>query len=176
MVTGGAGFLGSHLCDRLIERGEDLLCVDNFFTASKRNVSHLSGNPDFELMRHDVTLPLIVEVDRILQASTSEVYGDPEVHPQPESYWVGSIRWVFAVVMAKSIPELKPCFFDYFCQHALEIKVMRIFSTYGNPGCEAQGIGPPPSESWEHRQINYFFTFGIKKLPFHTKLDLTRSS
>lgn len=172
LVTGGAGFLGSHLCDRLIARGEDVLCVDNFFTGSKANVAHLLGNPNFELMRHDVTFPLYVEVDRIfnlacpaspvhyqhdpvqttktsvhgainmlglakrvkariLQASTSEVYGDPEVHPQPESYW-GRVN---TIGIRSCYDEGKRCaetlFFDYHRQHALEIKVMRIFNTYG---------------------------------------------
>lgn len=172
LVTGGAGFLGSHLCDRLIERGDDVLCVDNFFTGSKENVSHLLGKPNFELMRHDVTLPLYVEVERIynlacpasplhyqhdsiqttktsvcgainmlglakrvnariLQASTSEVYGDPKVHPQPESYW-GNVN---PIGIRSCYDEGKRCaetlFFDYHRQHALEIKVMRIFNTYG---------------------------------------------
>jgi UDP-glucuronate decarboxylase len=172
LVTGGAGFLGSHLCDRLIARGEDVLCVDNFFTGSKANVAHLLGKPNFELMRHDVTFPLHVEVDRIfnlacpaspvhyqhdpvqttktsvfgainmlglakrvnariLQSSTSEVYGDPDVHPQPESYW-GRVN---SIGMRSCYDEGKRCaetlFFDYHRQHALEIKVMRIFNTYG---------------------------------------------
>lgn len=172
LVTGGAGFLGSHLCDRLIARGEDVLCVDNFFTGSKANVAHLLRNPSFELMRHDVTFPLYVEVDqiynlacpaspvhyqndpvqttktsvhgainmlglakrtkaRILQASTSEVYGDPEVHPQPESYW-GRVN---PIGIRSCYDEGKRCaetlFFDYHRQHLLEIKVMRIFNTYG---------------------------------------------
>ncbi|WP_144732496.1 UDP-glucuronic acid decarboxylase family protein [Extensimonas perlucida] len=172
LVTGGAGFLGSHLCDRLIERGEDVLCVDNFFTGSKRNVAHLMDHKRFELMRHDVTFPLYVEVDRIfnlacpaspihyqrdpvqttktsvhgainmlglakrlkariLQASTSEVYGDPEVHPQPEGYW-GRVN---TVGPRACYDEGKRCaetlFFDYWRQHQLEIKVMRIFNTYG---------------------------------------------
>lgn len=172
LVTGGAGFLGSHLCDRLIKDGHDVLCVDNFFTGSKANVAHLLDNPNFELMRHDVTFPLYVEVDRIfnlacpaspvhyqhdpvqttktsvhgainmlglakrvkariLQASTSEVYGDPEVHPQPESYW-GRVN---TIGIRSCYDEGKRCaetlFFDYHRQHALEIKVMRIFNTYG---------------------------------------------
>ena len=172
LVTGGAGFLGSHLCDRLIARGDDVLCVDNFFTGSKRNVSHLFSHPHFELMRHDVTFPLYVEVDqifnlacpaspvhyqfdpvqttktsvhgainmlglakrvraRILQASTSEVYGDPEVHPQPEEYW-GKVN---PIGIRSCYDEGKRCaetlFFDYNRQHRLEIKVMRIFNTYG---------------------------------------------
>jgi UDP-glucuronate decarboxylase len=172
LVTGGAGFLGSHLCDRLIARGEDVLCVDNFFTGSKRNVEHLIRVPRFELMRHDVTFPLYVEVDRIfnlacpaspihyqfdpvqttktsvhgainmlglakrvkariLQASTSEVYGDPEVHPQPETYW-GRVN---CVGPRSCYDEGKRCaetlFFDYQRQHNLDIKVVRIFNTYG---------------------------------------------
>lgn len=172
LVTGGAGFLGSHLCDRLISRGDEVLCVDNFFTGSKANVAHLLGYPSFELMRHDVTFPLYVEVDRIfnlacpaspihyqhdpvqttktsvhgainmlglakrvkariLQASTSEVYGDPEIHPQPESYW-GRVN---PIGIRSCYDEGKRCaetlFFDYHRQHHLEIKVMRIFNTYG---------------------------------------------
>lgn len=172
LVTGGSGFLGSHLCDRLIGRGEDVLCVDNFFTGSKRNVEHLLDNASFELIRHDVTIPLYVEVNRIfnlacpaspihyqfdpvqttktsvhgainmlglakrvkariLQASTSEVYGDPEVHPQPEGYW-GKVN---PIGIRSCYDEGKRCaetlFFDYHRQHALEIKVMRIFNTYG---------------------------------------------
>jgi UDP-glucuronate decarboxylase len=172
LVTGGAGFLGSHLCDRLIEAGHDVLCVDNFFTGSKENVSHLMSHPRFELMRHDVTFPLYVEVDeiynlacpaspihyqhdpvqttktsvhgainmlglakrvraKILQASTSEVYGDPEVHPQPEGYW-GKVN---PIGIRSCYDEGKRCaetlFFDYWRQHQLQIKVVRIFNTYG---------------------------------------------
>jgi UDP-glucuronate decarboxylase len=172
LITGGAGFLGSHLCDALIKAGHDVLCVDNFFTGNKENVSHLVTNPKFELMRHDVTFPLYVEVDqiynlacpaspihyqhdpvqttktsvhgainmlglakrlnaRILQASTSEVYGDPEVHPQTEDYW-GRVN---PIGIRSCYDEGKRCaetlFFDYFRQHQLEIKVMRIFNTYG---------------------------------------------
>ena len=172
LVTGGAGFLGSHLCDRLVARGEDVLCVDNFFTGSKQNIRHLLDNPYFELMRHDVTFPLYVEVDRIynlacpaspvhyqydpiqttktsvhgainmlglakrvkariLQASTSEVYGDPEVHPQTEDYW-GRVN---PIGPRSCYDEGKRCaetlFFDYHRQLGLEIKVLRIFNTYG---------------------------------------------
>ncbi|OYU16489.1 MAG: NAD-dependent dehydratase [Alphaproteobacteria bacterium PA4] len=172
LVTGGAGFLGSHLCDRLIAAGHDVLCADNFFTGSKVNVAHLIGHPRFELMRHDVTFPLYVEVDRIfnlacpaspvhyqhdpvqttktsvhgainmlglakrikariLQASTSEVYGDPEVHPQREDYW-GRVN---PVGIRSCYDEGKRCaetlFFDYHRQHGLDIKVVRIFNTYG---------------------------------------------
>jgi UDP-glucuronate decarboxylase len=172
LVTGGAGFLGSHLCDRLIERGDDVLCVDNFYTGSKVNIAQLLGNPQFELMRHDVTFPLYVEVDRIfnlacpaspihyqrdpvqttktsvhgainmlglakrlhariLQASTSEVYGDPEVHPQQEGYW-GRVN---PIGVRSCYDEGKRCaetlFFDYYRQHNLDIKVVRIFNTYG---------------------------------------------
>lgn len=172
LVTGGAGFLGSHLCDRLIARGEDVLCVDNFFTGSKANVKHLFNNPYFELLRHDVCIPLYVEVDqiynlacpaspvhyqhdpvqttktsvhgainmlglakrvgaKILQASTSEVYGDPAVHPQPEAYW-GNVN---PIGVRSCYDEGKRCaetlFFDYWRQHDLKIKVVRIFNTYG---------------------------------------------
>jgi UDP-glucuronate decarboxylase len=172
LVTGGAGFLGSHLCERLLAQGHDVLCVDNFFTGSKQNVAHLLEHPRFELMRHDVTFPLYVEVDeiynlacpaspihyqfdpvqttktsvhgainmlglakrvkaKILQASTSEVYGDPEVHPQQESYW-GRVN---PVGVRSCYDEGKRCaetlFFDYWRQHKVLIKVARIFNTYG---------------------------------------------
>jgi UDP-glucuronate decarboxylase len=172
VVTGGAGFLGSHLCDRLIASDADVLCVDNFFTGSKANIAHLIGNPAFELMRHDVTFPLYVEVDkiynlacpaspvhyqydpvqttktsvhgainmlglakrvkaRILQASTSEVYGDPEVHPQREDY-LGRVN---PIGIRSCYDEGKRCaetlFFDYQRQHNVNIKVIRIFNTYG---------------------------------------------
>jgi UDP-glucuronate decarboxylase len=172
LVTGGAGFLGSHLCDRLIAAGNDVLCVDNFYTGNKDNVRGLLEHPHFELMRHDVTFPLYVEVDqiynlacpaspvhyqfdpvqttktsvhgainmlglakrvkaRILQASTSEVYGDPEVHPQQEDYW-GRVN---PIGIRSCYDEGKRCaetlFFDYWRQHQLQIKVMRIFNTYG---------------------------------------------
>ena len=172
LVTGGSGFLGSHLCDRLVERGHDVLCVDNLFTGQKRNISHLLALPRFEFQRHDVTFPLFVEVDqifnlacpaspvhyqhdpvqttktsvhgainmlglakrlgaKILQASTSEVYGDPSVHPQPEDYW-GHVN---PIGPRSCYDEGKRCaetlFFDYHRQHKLKIKVMRIFNTYG---------------------------------------------
>ena len=172
LVTGGAGFLGSHLCDRLIQSGQTVICADNFFTGSKRNVEQLVGHARFELIRHDITFPLYVEVDqiynlacpaspihyqhdpvqttktsvhgainmlglakrvkaRILQASTSEVYGDPEVHPQPEHYW-GRVN---PIGPRSCYDEGKRCaetlFFDYHRQHHLEIKVVRIFNTYG---------------------------------------------
>ena len=172
LVTGGAGFLGSHLCDRLIAEGNDVLCVDNFFTGNKLNVAHLVSHPNFELMRHDVTFPLYVEVDQIynlacpaspilyqhdpvqttktsvhgainmlglakrtgaqiFQASTSEVYGDPEIHPQPESYW-GRVN---PIGPRSCYDEGKRCaetlFFDYKRQHGMDIKVVRIFNTYG---------------------------------------------
>jgi len=154
LVTGGAGFLGSHLCDRLLECGHEVLCVDNYYTGTKNNIIHLLSHPHFELMRHDITFPLYVEVDhiynlacpaspinmlglakrmhaRILQASTSEVYGDPEVHPQPESYW-GRVN---PMGSRSCYDEGKRCaetlFFDYHRQHGVEIKVMRIFNTYG---------------------------------------------
>jgi UDP-glucuronate decarboxylase len=172
LVTGGAGFIGSHLCERLLADGNDVLCVDNFFTGTKDNVAGLIGNPQFELMRHDVTFPLFVEVDeiynlacpaapihyqydpvqttktsvhgainmlglakrvkaKILQASTSEVYGDPKVHPQREDYW-GHVN---AIGPRSCYDEGKRCaetlFFDYYRQHKLHIKVARIFNTYG---------------------------------------------
>ncbi len=172
MVTGGAGFLGSHLCERLLNDGHDVLCVDNFYSGTKDNIEHLVENSHFEMMRHDVTFPLYVEVDeiynlacpaspihyqrdpvqttktsvhgainmlglakrtkaKILQASTSEVYGDPEVHPQNESYW-GHVN---PIGIRSCYDEGKRCaetlFFDYHRQHQLEIKVVRIFNTYG---------------------------------------------
>ena len=172
LVTGGAGFIGSHLCARLLDRGDEVLCVDNFFTGTRRNIEGLLEHPRFELMRHDITLPLYVEVDRIynlacpaspvhyqhdpvqttktsvigainmlglakrlgariLQASTSEVYGDPQVHPQPEAYW-GHVN---PIGPRSCYDEGKRCaetlFFDYHRQHGLEIKVARIFNTYG---------------------------------------------
>ena len=172
LVAGGAGFLGSHLCERLLGRGYDVLCVDNFFSSTRRNVEHLMDNPRFELMRHDVTFPLYVEVDeiynlacpaspvhyqfdpvqttktsvigainllglakrvkaKIFQASTSEVYGDPSVHPQPEAYW-GNVN---PIGYRSCYDEGKRCaetlFFDYRRQHHLQIKVARIFNTYG---------------------------------------------
>lgn len=172
LVTGGAGFLGSHLCEALLAQGHEVLCVDNYFTGSKENISHLLANPRFEIMRHDVTFPLHIECDqiynlacpaspvhyqfnpvqtvktsvhgainmlglakrvraRILQASTSEVYGDPGVHPQDESYW-GNTN---PIGLRACYDEGKRCaetlFFDYRRQHALEIKVARIFNTYG---------------------------------------------
>ncbi|WP_347312550.1 UDP-glucuronic acid decarboxylase family protein [Defluviimonas sp. SAOS-178_SWC] len=172
LVTGGAGFLGSHLCERLIDAGHDVLCIDNYFTGRRANVAHLIGNPRFEIMRHDVTFPLYVEVDeiynlacpaspihyqhdpvqttktsvhgainmlglakrlraKILQASTSEVYGDPTVHPQAEAYW-GNVN---PIGFRSCYDEGKRCaetlFFDYHRQHRLRIKVARIFNTYG---------------------------------------------
>lgn len=172
LITGGAGFLGSHLAERLLKEGNDVLCVDNFYTGKKLNVAHLMGDPHFELIRHDVTFPLYVEVDeiynlacpaspphyqfdpvqttktsvhgainmlglakrvkaRILQASTSEVYGDPEMHPQREEYW-GRVN---PIGIRSCYDEGKRCaetlFFDYWRQHKVEIKIVRIFNTYG---------------------------------------------
>lgn len=172
LVTGGAGFIGSHLCERLIAQGAEVLCADNFFTGTRTNVAHLIGHPMFELVRHDVTFPLYIEVDeifnlacpaspvhyqhdpvqttktsvhgainmlglakrvkaKILQASTSEVYGDPTVHPQPEEYW-GNVN---PIGPRSCYDEGKRCaetlFFDYHRQHQLNIKVARIFNTYG---------------------------------------------
>ena len=172
LITGGAGFLGSHLCEKLFNLGHEVICVDNFYTGAKQNIAHLLDNPYFEVIRHDVTFPLYIEVDeiynlacpaspiyyqfdpvqttktsvhgainmlglakrtkaKILQASTSEVYGDPEVHPQPESYW-GRVN---PVGIRSCYDEGKRCaetlFFDYHRQHNLDIKVVRIFNTYG---------------------------------------------
>ena len=172
LVTGGAGFIGSHLCERLLDQGHEVLCVDNFYTGSRRNVAHLLGQPNFELMRHDVTFPLFVEIDeiynlacpaspihyqfdpvqttktsvhgainmlglakrrraKIFQASTSEVYGDPTIHPQTEEYW-GNVN---PIGIRSCYDEGKRCaetlFFDYYRQNKLRIKVARIFNTYG---------------------------------------------
>jgi UDP-glucuronate decarboxylase len=172
LVTGGSGFLGSHLCERLLEEGNDVLCVDNFYSSTKENVIHLMANPQFELMRHDVTLPLHIEVDeiynlacpaspvhyqfspvqttktsvhgainmlglakrvkaKILQASTSEIYGDPDVNPQKETYW-GRVN---PIGIRSCYDEGKRCaetlFFDYYRQYKIPIKVARIFNTYG---------------------------------------------
>ena len=172
LVTGGSGFLGSHLCDRLVARGDDVVCADNLFTGRKRNVAHLLNQPNFEFLRHDVTFPLYVEVDqiynlacpaspvhyqhdpvqttktsvhgainmlglakrlkaRIFQASTSEVYGDPDVHPQREEYW-GRVN---PIGIRSCYDEGKRCaetlFFDYYRQHKTDIRVARIFNTYG---------------------------------------------
>ncbi len=172
LVTGGGGFIGSHLCERLLNDGNEILCVDNFFTGAKNNIAHLIDNPYFEVIRHDITFPLYIEVDeiynlacpaspihyqldpvqtvktavhgainmlglakrlkaRILQASTSEVYGNPSVHPQPETYW-GSVN---PIGIRSCYDEGKRCaetlFFDYHRQHKLRIKVARIFNTYG---------------------------------------------
>ena len=171
-MTGGAGFLGSHLCEQLLSQGHSVLCVDNYFTGSRKNIEHLLGNSNFEAMRHDVTFPLYVEVDeiynlacpaspvhyqfdpvqttktsvigainmlglakrvraKVFQASTSEVYGDPEVHPQPEEYWgrVNPIGYRSCYDEGKRCAET--LFFDYRRQHNLPIKVVRIFNTYG---------------------------------------------
>ncbi len=195
LVTGGAGFVGSHLCDRLVEQGDDVVCLDNFFTGNKRNIAHLFGRSNFELVRHDVTFPLYVEVDqiynlacpaspvhyqfdpvqttktsvhgainmlglakrtgaRILQASTSEVYGDPEVHPQTEDYW-GRVN---PVGTRACYDEGKRCaetlFFDYWRQHRLEIKVARIFNTYG-----------PRMHPNDGRVVSNFIVQALKGLP-----------
>ncbi len=172
LVTGGAGFLGSHLCDRLINDGSDVICVDNLFTGSKDNIRHLLGNPYFEFIRHDVTQPIFVECDqiynlacpaspkwyqkdpiytfqtsvygamnvlglakrtgaRVLQASTSEIYGDPNIHPQPESYW-GNVNTIgIRSCYDEGKRAAETLFFDYHRKHNVDIKVMRIFNTYG---------------------------------------------
>jgi UDP-glucuronate decarboxylase len=195
LVTGGAGFLGSHLCDRLLEAGHDVICVDNFLTGRKQNIEHLLGHPRFELMRHDVTHPLFVEVDliynlacpaspvhyghdpiqttktsvlgalnmlglakrrkcRIFQASTSEIYGDPSVHPQTEDYW-GNVN---PIGPRACYDEGKRCaetlFFDYHRQHGVEIKVARIFNTYG-----------PRMDSKDGRVVSNFIVHALKGLP-----------
>ena len=172
LVTGGAGFLGSHLCDRLIKDGHEVICLDNFFTGKKKNIAHLLSNPNFELMRHDVVQPIYAEVDwifnlacpaspvhyqrdpvrtiktnvmgalnsldlakqnnaRVLQASTSEVYGDPKVHPQPESYR-GAVNPIgIRACYDEGKRTAETLFFDYHRQHGLDIRVVRIFNTYG---------------------------------------------
>ncbi len=194
-VTGGAGFLGSHLCDRLLEAGYEVLCVDNFYTGSKQNISHMMSNPMFELVRHDVTFPLFVEVDqiynlacpaspphyqsnpiqttktsvhgainmlglakrlkaRILQASTSEVYGDPDVHPQTEDYW-GNVN---PIGLRSCYDEGKRCaetlYFDYHREVGLEIKVARIFNTYG-----------PRMDPGDGRVVSNFIVQALKGTP-----------
>ncbi len=205
LVTGGAGFLGSHLCDRLLEQGHEVLCVDNLFTGTKRNVDHLHDHPRFEFIRHDVTFPLYVEVDeiynlacpaspihyqhdpvqttktsvhgainmlglakrlraRIFQASTSEVYGDPAVHPQVESYW-GNVN---PIGIRSCYDEGKRCaetlFFDYFRQHGLEIKVARIFNTYG-----------PRMHPRDGRVVSNFILQALKNEPITIYGDGTQS-
>ena len=195
LVTGGAGFLGSHLCERLLARNNDVLCVDNFYTGSKDNIVGLLDNPHFEVIRHDITFPLYVEADeiynlacpaspihyqfdpvqttkvsvhgainmlglakrtraRILQASTSEVYGDPEVHPQPEEYW-GRVN---PVGPRACYDEGKRCaetlFFDYYRQHGLAIKVARIFNTYG-----------PRMHPYDGRVVSNFIVQALKGEP-----------
>lgn len=180
LVTGGAGFIGSHLCERLLDRGEEVICLDNFFTGRKENITHLLGNPNFELVRHDVTQPILVEVDRIynmacpaspvhyqynpvktvktsvmgalnmlglakrvnariLQASTSEVYGDPTIHPQVESYWgnVNPIGIRSCYDEGKRVAET--LFFDYHRQNKVDIRIVRIFNTYGPRMLEHDG-------------------------------------
>lgn len=192
LVTGGAGFLGSHLCTRLVNEGNDVICLDNFFTGNKENIEHLIGNPFFEVIRHDVTLPIYLEVDeiynlacpaspphyqfdpvattktsvmgainmlglakrckaKILQASTSEVYGDPEVHPQTEDYR-GSVN---PIGIRACYDEGKRCaetlFFDYHRQHGVDIKVMRIFNTYG-----------PNMDPYDGRVVSNFIVQALK--------------
>ena len=207
LITGGAGFIGSHLCERLLNDGNDVLCVDNYFTGTKSNIAHLLDNHQFELMRHDVTFPLYVEVDqiynmacpaspihyqydpvqttktsvhgainmlglakrinaRIFQASTSEVYGDPTQHPQTESYW-GNVN---TIGPRSCYDEGKRCaetlFFDYFRQHNLDIKIGRIFNTYG-----------PKMRPDDGRVISNFIVQALteKDITVYGKGDQTRS-
>ena len=207
LITGGAGFIGSHLCERLLNDGNDVLCVDNYFTGTKSNIAHLLDNHQFELMRHDVTFPLYIEVDqiynmacpaspihyqydpvqttktsvhgainmlglakrvnaRIFQASTSEVYGDPTQHPQTESYW-GNVN---TIGPRSCYDEGKRCaetlFFDYFRQHNLDIKVGRIFNTYG-----------PRMRPDDGRVISNFIVQALteKDITVYGKGDQTRS-
>ena len=207
LITGGAGFIGSHLCERLLNDGNDVLCVDNYFTGTKSNIAHLLDSHQFELMRHDVTFPLYVEVDqiynmacpaspihyqydpvqttktsvhgainmlglakrvnaRIFQASTSEVYGDPTQHPQTESYW-GNVN---TIGPRSCYDEGKRCaetlFFDYFRQYNLDIKVGRIFNTYGPKMCPDDG-----------RVISNFIVQALteKDITVYGKGDQTRS-
>jgi len=195
LITGGAGFLGSHLCERLLKDGHELLCVDNCFTGTKQNIIHLMTNPNFEFIRHDVTFPLYLEVDeiynlacpaspvhyqhdpvqttkttvhgainmlglakrikaKILQASTSEVYGDPSIHPQPETYW-GNVN---PIGIRSCYDEGKRCaetlFFDYHRQHNLRIKVARIFNTYG-----------PRMHPDDGRVVSNFIVQALKNIP-----------
>jgi UDP-glucuronate decarboxylase len=207
LVTGGAGFVGSHLCDRLLKQGNEVLCVDNFYTGSRRNIGHLLAHPNFELLRHDVTLPLFVEIDeiynlacpaspiryqfdpvqttktsvhgainmlglakrtkaRIFQASTSEVYGDPQVDPQPEEYW-GNVN---PIGVRSCYDEGKRCaetlFFDYHRQHGVRIKVARIFNTYG-----------PRMHPHDGRVVSNFIVQALQGLPItlYGAGDQTRS-
>ena len=207
LVTGGAGFIGSHLCERLLARGNEVLCVDNFFTSRRQNIKHLHENPSFEFMRHDITWPLYVEVDqiynlacpaspvhyqfdpvqttktnvhgainmlglakrlkcRILQASTSEVYGDPVEHPQKESYW-GNVN---PIGPRACYDEGKRCaetlFFDYHRQHGLQVRVIRIFNTYG-----------PRMHPNDGRVVSNFIVRALKDepIPIYGKGDQTRS-
>ncbi|MCL1926192.1 MAG: SDR family oxidoreductase [Syntrophorhabdaceae bacterium] len=207
LVTGGAGFIGSHLCERLLARGDEVLCVDNFFTSRRQNIKHLHENPSFEFMRHDITWPLYVEVDqiynlacpaspvhyqfdpvqttktnvhgainmlglakrlkcRILQASTSEVYGDPVEHPQKESYW-GNVN---PIGLRACYDEGKRCaetlFFDYHRQHGLQVRVIRIFNTYG-----------PRMHPNDGRVVSNFIVRALKDepIPIYGKGDQTRS-
>jgi UDP-glucuronate decarboxylase len=207
LVTGGAGFLGSHLCDRLIAAGHDVICLDNYFTGSKRNIEHLMGHKRFELVRHDITQPILLEVDwifnlacpaspryyqqnpiktiktsvsgslnmlgmakrvgaRILQASTSEVYGDPEVHPQPESYW-GRVN---PIGIRSCYDEGKRCaealFMDYHRSNDVDIRIVRIFNTYG-----------PRMAFYDGRVVSNFVTQALtnKPLTVYGSGDQTRS-
>lgn len=205
LVTGGAGFIGSHLCERLLDSGHEVLCVDNFYTGTRRNIARLLNDPNFELLRHDVTFPLFVEIDqiynlacpaspihyqfdpvqttktsvhgainmlglakrrkaKILQASTSEVYGDPSVHPQPEEYW-GNVN---PIGPRACYDEGKRCaetlFFDYHRQHRLRIKVARIFNTYG-----------PRMQTADGRVISNFVMQALRNEPLSVYGDGTQT-
>ena len=205
LVTGGAGFIGSHLCERLLEKGHEVICADNFYTGNKSNVKHLMDNHNFEILRHDVTFPLYVEVDdiynlacpaspvhyqfdpvqttktsvhgainmlglakrtraKILQASTSEVYGDPEIHPQTEDYW-GNVN---PIGFRSCYDEGKRCaetlFFDYRRQHNLRIKVARIFNTYG-----------PNMHPNDGRVVSNFIMQALRNLPITIYGDGTQT-
>ncbi len=205
LITGGAGFIGAHLCEYLLLKGHEVLCVDNFFTGDKRNIAHLLSNPYFELIRHDITFPLYIEVDeiynlacpaspvhyqhdpvqttktsvhgainmlglakrlgiKILQASTSEIYGDPSIHPQVESYW-GNVN---PIGPRACYDEGKRCaetlFFDYHRQHGLEIKVARIFNTYG-----------PKMQPCDGRVVSNFIVQALKNEPISLYGDGTQT-
>ena len=205
LVTGGAGFIGSHLCERLLDEGYDVLCVDNYYSSTRENILHLMGHPKFEILRHDVTFPLFVEVDeiyhlacpaspihyqrdpvqttktavhgsinmlglakrtgaRILQASTSEVYGDPLVHPQSEDYW-GNVNPIGPrACYDEGKRAAETLFFDYYRQHSLPIKVVRIFNTYG-----------PRMHPYDGRVVSNFIVSALEGKPLTIYGDGTQT-